>query len=202
MSSSSRKSDLSKAIEAYEGKDQILLSNLYDILTTRVELHAVVDSRRGAKLGTKWIIDVKESNDNELKENTLLDISKIIEFAAYLNLYYGKSAKDIYQLYAWSYSSVTYGRYMLNLSTFCLGGHIASYVKKYKTKTEVVDQVYKVLKVKNSTASRSLASSLANRAVRYYGFISSTGLDNPFSSLYTRELICKSDQSNYRSEEH
>src|SRR5271170_7285830 len=99
MSSSTRKSKLSKAIEAYEGKEHLLLTNLYDILTTRVQLHTVVDSRRGAKLGTKWIIDVKESIDSELKENSLLDIGKIIEFAAYLNLYYGKLAKDIFQLY-------------------------------------------------------------------------------------------------------
>jgi hypothetical protein len=198
MSGSGRKSGLSKAIDAYHGKERLLLTNLYEVLKEKVELHAVVDSWRGAKLGNKWFIDLSQASEQKDVENLVADDKIIIELCDYLNSVYCRGANTVYELFAWTYLSNSNMRIFYNLSTFCLGGHIASSVRKGTSKTRFIDDLYEALRTDNTSITRSFVSTLANRAIRYFGFIATTGLDNLFSKTYTRESVCKTDITKYK----
>jgi hypothetical protein len=198
MSGSGRKSGLSKAIDAYCGKERLLLTNLYEILKDKVKLHAVVDSRRGAKLGSKWFIDLKQVSADKEVENLILDNKNIKELCDYLNSLYCKGPTTVYELFAWTYLSNSNMRILCNLSTFCLGGHIASTVRKGTSQSQFIDDLYQALRTDHTSVPRSYVSTLANRAIRYFGFIATTGLDNLFSLTYKRESICKTDIIKYK----
>jgi hypothetical protein len=182
--------------DSYLNQDKALLKDIYKLLRNRMEKGYCIDSRSGVRLGTQWLIK-KNPEPKEVDTSILLEARELLKLADYMDNFSLCEHKTVVEFYTIHYKASTANRYILNLATFCLGAYAAGLAAKNVKSKVVTDELVKVLTTDYMNFTRANANVIGDRAVRYYGFIMKTGVDNLFSTYYTREKVCKCNLESY-----
>jgi hypothetical protein len=163
---------------------EALLSRLFKKLKSVISDDFIIDSKRGAKLGRDWIIDLKiQSDDND--ELRFMGMAEAKKLARWINTKYAHMPQTPEQHFVFWSSIESDHRILANLGTFIAGAELRRKAGSFISKTAVVDQLYLEMQKVDATMTRSKAIKLANGISKFYGLVSTCGLDVMFCKRFT-----------------
>jgi hypothetical protein len=194
-----RKRNLDAAMEAYQGKyDKQMLKHIYFNLKQEYTGPLIIDVSRGVKFSGEWLLRIDNSKTNNFDQFKLLPVHEVLKIADYTLAYAMTIPSDVYQLFGMYHTGDNTCRYLRNISKFCFGAYVAKVHNENMETTIIIDKLMQVLNTKHNSISRASATQMADRALRYFGFIVKSGLDNLFSLHYTLERVTKCNGNDYK----
>jgi hypothetical protein len=194
---SDHKQALVEAVRGYGSHDKIFLSDLFAVLKSSYNKPLLLDTCRGLRYLGMWIKRIERDEQEHVDVTKLLGTSDIKKITQYCNNFLHLSPANVFELYAIHHAGRDSNRTLLNISTFCLGAFAYSVSTKRSSTLVVVDSLFDVLNNKYGSITRANATKIGERCLKYFGFITTCGLDGLFSTYYSKEKITKCNKDEY-----
>jgi hypothetical protein len=170
MAPSYPKLDLYRALRKYGTDDKDLMFDLYHGLKKSFAEPFILDSKKGAKLGTVWVIK-NQDTESSVGDLTFMADTDAKKLAHWVNTQWTHLPQTVEGQFVYWTSVNKEQKILSNVATFMTGAVLRRRAGNFINKSEVVDNLlWELIKLDPKT-TRAKAIKLANGITKYYGLV-------------------------------